>query len=89
MTCRYRINGEAAFPFSPPWPQPATTGLQLPREKAMAGKASNFRAGLARARRDLCADWRRWSLAERLSALTGGAALALLPVLAWSGLVIP
>lgn len=54
----------------------------------MASGAPKFRAGLARAGRDLTADWRRWSYAERLSALTAGAALALLPVLAWSGVLI-
>ena len=54
----------------------------------MAGLVPKLRVGLARTGRDLSADWRHWSNAERLSALTGGAALALFPILAWSGLIL-
>jgi hypothetical protein len=70
-------------------------GFSLPPPDCNSGGRGQWRAGRPnseldlRARgRDLTADWRRWSYAERLSALTGGAALALLPVLAWSGVLI-
>ena len=39
------------------------------------------REGLALARRDLQADWRGWSLPERMMALAAMAVLALAPVL--------
>lgn len=55
----------------------------------MAGDAPKLPTGWARARRDLIADWRRWSIAERISALAAGAALAIVPVLGVGGLVLP
>jgi len=42
-------------------------------------------AGLAAARRDLAADWRRWSAAEKSAALATLTGLAMLPLALWSG----
>jgi hypothetical protein len=45
----------------------------------------NRRGGLSLARRDLSADWRGWSIPERMSALAAVAVLVVAPVLLLSG----
>ncbi len=45
------------------------------------------RTGLATARRDLLADWRRWSAAEKSAALATLIVLAVMPVVAWAGFI--
>ena len=44
-------------------------------------------SGWGRARRDLLADWRRWSASERSAALVGAVAVALLPLLIYGRIV--
>ncbi|MCI0430890.1 MAG: hypothetical protein L0210_10165 [Rhodospirillales bacterium] len=45
------------------------------------------RTGLATARRDLLADWRRWSAAEKSAVLATLIVLAVMPVVAWAGFI--
>ena len=49
-----------------------------------AGISPRRRDRLAKARRDLQADWRRWSPAERVLAVACGAVLGLAPLFALS-----
>jgi hypothetical protein len=61
------------------------SGCSAKGARAMeAGIAPRRRDRLAKARRDLQADWRRWSPAERVLAVAGGAVLGLAPLLALS-----
>ena len=45
----------------------------------------NRHFGLAAARRDLLADWRRWSAAEKSAALATLAGMAMVPLAVWTG----
>ncbi|HXV24332.1 MAG TPA: hypothetical protein VED46_08730 [Alphaproteobacteria bacterium] len=53
----------------------------------MDREGQSRRRALALARRDLLADWRNWSTAEKSAAVAGLATVALTPILAWIGLL--
>lgn len=82
MIARYGNDGEPAFPFAAPRPQSIPQGaLRALGRWFMEPHAENRRKGLALVRRDLLADWRGWSAAERLTALATGFVLGLAPLL--------
>lgn len=88
MTSRYRNDGEPAFPVAGNNRQDP---LDIPergyKEDVMDREGQSRRRALALARRDLLADWRNWSTAEKSAAVAGLATVALTPILAWIGLL--